>query len=178
MIRLFAAIAVPPDIGEELLARQAGIEGARWRDLESLHVTLRFFGDVAEPAAEDLAIELERAVTAPFEMALEGAGFFGEGERIRAVWAGLRESEPLRRLARRCESAARRAGLAPETRNYAPHVTMAYLRRPDPHDVAAWIAANNLLKSPSFPVERFGLYSSWPGEGGSRYQLERLYRLV
>jgi hypothetical protein len=28
-------------------------------------------------------------------------------------------------------------------------------------EVAAWIQANNLLRSPPFRVDRFGLYSSW-----------------
>jgi len=178
MIRLFAAIAIPAQAAEALSLIQGGVEGARWRPLETLHITLRFFGAVSEPVAEDLASELERAVMPPFEVSLAGAGAFGEADRIRAIWAGVEASEPLTRLAARCESAARRAGLEPETRNYAPHVTVAYLRRPDPADVAAWIAANNLFKAEPFQVQRFGLYSSWPGELGSRYELERLYRLV
>lgn len=178
MIRLFAAIALPPDIGAALIPRQTGVDGARWRPQEALHITLRFFGDVAEPMAEDLVSELERAAIAPFDLSLASAGYFGEGDRIRAVWAGVAPSEPLQRLAARCESAARRAGLAAETRNFAPHVTLAYLRRPSPREVADWIAANALLQSPVFRVQHFGLYSSWPSEDGSRYQLERIVRLV
>ena len=178
MIRLFAAIPIPAETSEALQLIQGGIEGARWRPMEALHITLRFFGQVTEPMAEDLAGELERAVMAPFPVTLEGAGAFGEADRIRAIWAGVEASEPLTRLAARCETAARRAGLEPETRNYAPHVTVAYLRRPDPRDVAAWIAAQNLFRAAAFEVKHFGLYSSWPGEDGSRYELERLYRLV
>lgn len=178
VIRLFAAIPVPPDIGELLIQRQSHVQDARWRDMEALHITLRFFGEVQERMAEDLAAELESAGAAPFDLQLQGAGAFGEGDRIRAIWAGLAESAPLRRLAGRCETAARRARLDPETRNYHPHVTLAYLRKPHPDEIAAWIARNNLLKSQPFRVDRFGLYSSWPGEGGSRYELERLYRLV
>jgi RNA 2',3'-cyclic 3'-phosphodiesterase len=178
VIRLFAAIAIPSDIGELLAERQMFVDDARWRDLESLHVTLRFFGAVQENVARDLAAELEQAGGAAFDLRIEGAGCFGEGDRIRAIWAGLSPSEPLRRLAARCEAAARRVGLAPETRKFLPHVTLAYLRRPDEQEVAAWIGRNNLLKTPAFRVERFGLYSSWPGETGSRYELERYYRLV
>ena len=58
MIRLFAAIAVPDDIGEPLTAHMHGLEGARWRPLEALHITLRFFGDVTEPMADDIDSEL------------------------------------------------------------------------------------------------------------------------
>ena len=62
-------------------------------------------------------------------------------------------------------------------RVYRPHVTMAYLRRPDPADVAGWIQANSLLRSPAFAIDRFGLYSSHQTGEGSRDVLEREYRL-
>lgn len=177
MIRLFAAIAVPPDLGEALVRRQQGIEGASWRPAEALHVTLRFFGDIREDLARDLDLELMKARVEPFDLTLEGAGHFGEGADLHAVWAGVGESEPLRRLAKACESAARRCGLAPETRSYRPHVTMAYLRRVSSLEAAQWIAANNLLKSPAFHVSSFGLYSSWRTTEGSRYRLEASYPL-
>lgn len=177
MIRLFAAIAVPEEIGEGLLTRQHGLEGARWRPLEALHVTLRFFGDVSEPMADDLDAELERIARAPFGLTLDNVGAFGEGLDIHAVWAGVEESEPLRHLAGKCETAARRAGLKAEPRAYRPHVTLAYLRRADPDAVAQWIQANTLLKSPTFAVDRFGLYSSHQTGEGSRYRLEREYPL-
>lgn len=177
MIRLFAAIAVPEEIGEPLLRRQHGLPGARWRPLEAFHITLRFYGDVQERVAEDLDLELERITSAPFGLTLESVGAFGEGPDIHAVWAGVAESERLRVLAGRCETAARRAKLTADSRAYRPHVTMAYLRRPDPADVAAWIQTNALLQSPPFAVDRFGLYSSHQTGEGSRYVLEREYRL-
>lgn len=177
MIRLFAAIAVPDDIGAPLLRRQHGLPGARWRPLEALHITLRFFGDVQERVAEDLDLELDHITSAPFSLTLDGVGAFGEGPDIHAVWAGVAESAPLRGLAGRCETAARRAKMTADSRTYRPHVTLAYLRRPDPAEVAGWIQANSLLKSPAFAVDRFGLYSSRRTGEGSRYVLEREYRL-
>lgn len=177
MVRLFAALALPPEIGEALTRRQAGLAGARWLPLDRLHITLRFFGEIAETKADDLEAELSRVTGAPIVLALEGAGAFDEGGAVRAVWAGVADNPALRQLARRCEMAARRAGLGPDRRAYRPHVTLAYLDRPDPARVAAWIQANNLLRSPDFQLEAFGLYSSRLGAGGARYRLERLYRL-
>ena len=177
MIRLFAALHVPEDIGEPLLRRQQGIPGARWRPLEALHITLRFFGEVREDVADDLDAELSTITADPFDVALEGAGSFGEGEDLHAVWAGVAESAALRTLAGRCESAARRAGLKAEHRAYRPHVTLAYLRRPDPARVAAWVQAHNLLKSPPWRAASFGLYSSTLGTEGSVYRMEREYWL-
>jgi 2'-5' RNA ligase len=177
VIRLFAAIAIPPEIGEGLERRQQGLPGARWRPLEAMHVTLRFFGETSEPMAVDLDAELAGVAGRPFELQFEGVGSFGDGRDVRAVWAGVGESEPLRTLAGRCEAAARRAGLKPEGRAYKPHVTLAYLKHADPGRVAVWVQGNNLLKSPPFGVDRFGLYSSWLSSEGSRYELEREYRL-
>ena len=177
MIRLFAALPVPEDIGEALQRRQQGLPGARWRSLEALHVTLRFFGEVREDVADDLDAELSTLTGPPIDVALEGAGAFGEAEDIHAVWAGVAENPALRQLAARCEAAARRVGLKPEQRAYRPHVTLAYLRHPDPARVAAWIQGHNLLKSPPWRAASFGLYSSWRGPDGSAYRLEREYLL-
>ena len=177
MIRLFGAVAIPPQIAEGLERRQQGLPGARWRPQDSLHVTLRFFGEVLEPVAADLDAELAKLAGRPFELQLRGVGAFGEGREVRAVWAGVGESEPLRILAGRCEAAARRAGLKAEGRAYRPHVTLAYLKRADPGAVATWVQEHNLLQSPPFQVDRFGLYSSWPTSEGSRYELEREYLL-
>ncbi|MES3028984.1 MAG: RNA 2',3'-cyclic phosphodiesterase [Pseudomonadota bacterium] len=178
MIRLFTAIAVPEDIGEELIARQDRLPGARWRPREALHITLKFVGEVAENVAADLDAELTTLGGGPLELQLHGAGAFGEGVDIHAVWAGVDENEGLNHLARGCEIAARRAGLPPEVRTYKPHVTLAYLRRPNPADVAIWIQENNLLRSTPFRATSFGLYSSWRSDAGSWYRLEREYPLI
>lgn len=177
MIRLFAALSIPPEIGRALQGRQTGIDGARWRPLEALHVTLRFYGEIREDVARDLDAELMSVSGRGFPIRLEGAGAFDDGQEINAVWAGVAENTELRRLAEACETAARRAGLKPEKRAYRPHVTLAYLRRPDPAHVAAWIQSNNLLKSPDIWIDRFGLYSSHQGRDGSHYRLEAEYPL-
>ena len=177
MIRLFAALALPPEIVAGLVRRQAGVDTARWRPPETLHVTLRFFGDLREDVARDLDAELSTINGGGFEIALQGVGAFGEGRDIHAIWSGVTEPPGLTRLARACEMAGRRAGLKPESRRYRPHVTLAYLRHADPAEVAAWIQANNLLKSPPVPIDRFGLYSSHPSKEGSTYRLEAEYPL-
>jgi 2'-5' RNA ligase len=177
MIRLFTAIAVPPEIGQGLLSRQHGIKGARWRPLEAFHITLKFIGDVQEPVAAELDEALAEIASPALDLELAGVGHFGEGPEIHAVWAGVKESPPLRRLAKANESAARSVGLKPEGRLYTPHVTLAYLKRPSVSEVGAWVQAHNLLHSPGFQVDRFGLYSSWQTSEGSAYRLEREYPL-
>ncbi|HEY5009191.1 MAG TPA: RNA 2',3'-cyclic phosphodiesterase [Caulobacteraceae bacterium] len=177
MIRLFAALTPPPEIAWALIPRQSGLAGALWRPPEALHVTLRFFGEIAETVADDLDAELARVARRSLTLELQGVGAFGDGGDLRAVWAGVSENPALRQLARRCEVAARRVGLKPDTRVYRPHLTLAYLSGAEPAAVAAWIQANNLLRSPPFSIGAFGLYSSRLGTAGSAYRLERSYTL-
>ena len=177
MIRLFAAIPIPEEIGEGLVRRQQGLPGARWRPTDAFHLTLRFAGEVSEATADDLDAELNLVSGEALMLSLEGVGSFQDGDDIHAVWAGVAENPALHRLARRCETAARKAGLKPDTRAWKPHVTLAYLRHAEPAPVAAWVQSHNRLKSPRFRVTRFGLYSSHLGHGGSTYRLEREYRL-
>jgi 2'-5' RNA ligase len=178
MIRLFAAVPVPDEIAQGLVRRQQGLDGARWRSVDQMHLTLRFFGEIREDVARDLDAELAGVDGGgAFDLVLEGVGAFGEGRDIHAIWAGVAENPALKRLAKACETAARRAGLKPDTRQYRPHVTLAYLRHADPDRVAAWIQANNLLKSPPIRVDRFGLYSSFLAGEGAHYRLEAEYAL-
>lgn len=177
MIRLFAALSLPEAICTPLLARQTGLAGARWRPQEAFHITLRFVGEIREDLARDLDLELEQIVLPSMNLRLDGVGAFGEGREIHAVWAGVSESPELSRLNKACERACRTVGIEADGRKYRPHVTLAYLRHPDPVDVAAWLETHALLKSEPFEVSRFGLYSSQLSPQGSRYRLEQTYDL-
>lgn len=178
MIRLFTALAVPPQIGEGLARRQLGLQGARWRPPESLHVTLCFVGEVSERQAADIDDALSLLDGPALTLSLAGVGAFDEGGEAHAVWAGVAENADLRLLAGRCERAARRAGAVAPKRAYRPHVTLAYLRHPDARAVAAWVQDHSLLASPAFTVASFDLYSSWRAKEGSRYVRERSYPLT
>ena len=178
MIRLFAAVPVPEEIAEALERRQQGLPGARWSPPETLHVTLRFFGEVAETTAADIDAGLAEIASDAFDLQLQTVGAFGDRERMRAAWAAVAENESLRRLAARCETVAKRCGLKGETRAYRPHVTLAYLKGASQARTAAWVQDHNLLRSPPWRARVFGLYSSWRSEAGSRYELERSYPLA
>jgi 2'-5' RNA ligase len=179
MIRLFTALSVPWDVAETLKRRQTGLPGAKWRTEEQLHITLAFYGEVDERRADDLAAELERAATGgAFDIELKGVGAFGDAHRSHTIWAGVTPSERLNVLAGRCRSAAERAHIEMERRDYRPHLTLAYLKpQTNPDRIGAWVTGHNLLHSPPIRIDRFGLYSSALTADGSEYVLEREYLL-
>jgi 2'-5' RNA ligase len=177
VIRLFAAIRPSPDAIQWLQRLKDDLPGARWSPPENLHLTLRFAEQISERQADDLDAELETIHGGPFDLTLRGVGAFEDHGFPKAIWADVERSEPLEVLQRRCESAARRAGLAPDKRPWRPHVTLAYLSAAEPERVARWIQQYNLARLAPFEVAEFGLYSSWPSKEGSVYRLERTYPL-
>lgn len=175
-LRLFAAIAIPEDLHPGLRALQRDLAGAAWRPPEAFHLTLRFFGEIDEPTAHDLDAECARLREAPFEMRLVGVGSFG-GREPHAVWAGVEAPEALARLASGCERAARRCGLAPETRPFTPHVTLAYCAGTTDADAARYQERFAAYRSPPFWVDRFVFFSSWATRRTRAYVEEAVFPL-
>ena len=175
--RLFAAIRPPAPVVDALLALEGGIAGARWQDESQLHLTLRFFGEVEAPQAEDIADTLAQVHTAPFALALRGVGHFEKRSRTHTLWAGLAPSEPLVALQRRVENAARRAGLPAERRKYSPHITIARLNSAS-GAILPFLAAHGALTGEPWPVEAFDLIESTLTPAGAEYQTVRRYRLT
>ena len=169
--RLFAAIRPPAEVIDALLdlAEKPGsdIAGARWQDECQLHLTLRFFGEISAPQADDIDAAL----------ALRGVGHFETGRRPHTLWAGLAPSDPLLALQRQVETAARRAELPPETRKFAPHITLARLNRAG-GPVLPFLSAQAALTSEPWPVEAFDLMESTLTAAGAQYETVRRYRMI
>ena len=72
----------------------------------------------------------------------------------------------------------RRLGLAPETRKFTPHVTLARVRRVRTRAIADYLASRGALMVEGFTAERFVLFSSRDGAGGGPYVVEAAYPLV
>jgi len=174
MPRLFTGLELPPDVAFDLDLMRGGIEGARWVERESFHITLRFIGDIEEGLARELARELRVIEADPFPLRLAGCGVFG-GSKPHALFIGVEESEPLRRLQAQQERLCQVLGLPPEGRKFAPHVTLARLKNPDVEALHRFEASHNLYRSRVFEVARFVLFSSRPSRGGGPYAVEDAY---
>jgi 2'-5' RNA ligase len=75
------------------------------------------------------------------------------------------------------ERLLQRIGLPPESRKFAPHVTLARLRESSAHHVADYLSSRAPFRSPPFPVSRFVLFSSRTSTGGGPYVVEAAYPL-
>lgn len=174
--RLFVAIRPPAPIIERLLVIQGGIDGARWQDEGQLHLTLRFVGEVEARQAEELVDALASVSAPPFELALHGVGYFEKKGRTHTLWAGLAPSDALAALARRVDTACRRAGLPAEPRKFMPHITVARLGAAA-GPVLPFLQQQATLNSPPWQVEAFDLMESTLSPAGAEYESVVRFRL-
>lgn len=136
-MRLFVALELAEVARRELRRRLAGVRDrlprARWVDLESVHLTLMFLGEVEPPRLPALAARLAAtfASFSPLPLRLDGGGNFPPGRPARVAWVGVDAPPALFALQHAVERAAcAELGLPAEDRPYTAHVTVA--RCPDP----------------------------------------------
>jgi 2'-5' RNA ligase len=177
-VRAFVALELGAEIRraiEELIASlRPRVSGARWVRPESVHLTLRFFGDTAPTRIAQLRLALAAAAAdcEPLEARVGSLGTFpGAGKPPRVLWLGIQLPRPGLALQAACERAAVDAGFPAEERPFRAHLTLARFRervlRPalPPVDLGAVrLETLSLLRSELRPggavystIERFAL---------------------
>lgn len=170
-MRIFVGIPLPSDIRDRLALLAGGLPGARWVRPESLHVTLRFIGEVDEGQAEDIDAALA-AIRAPaFPLTVAGVGCFDRGRQVHTVWAGVEAGPAIGHLYEKVESAMVRCGLEPERRNFKAHVTLARLRGTPVSRVGEYMQTRQGIFGGPFTADRFTLFRSHLGGEGALYEV-------
>lgn len=177
-MRLFVAIAMTGDVAGELAAllERWGDRDwpVKWASPETLHLTLKFLGEVAEERLPMLVDAVGRAVqgTPPLTCTLTELGAFPTTPRARVLWAGLESDAALELLVHRLEQGLAHLGFPLEGRAYRPHVTLGRVqegRRLSSPAVQA-IEQAELAPASCLATEVL-LYQSHTGPGGARYQV-------
>ena len=176
MLRLFVGIGFPPTLKLQLSLLRSGVPGAKWVDPGNFHLTLRFIGETDEVVAADVDDALVRLRARRFTLQLAGTGVFGD--RPRSLWVGVERSPELVALRDKIEQALIRAGLPPEQRKFAPHVTLARLHNPALDQLRGFLAANAQFRADPLPVEGFSLIASFQTKAGSVYEDQAEYPLA
>ncbi|MCS7146099.1 MAG: RNA 2',3'-cyclic phosphodiesterase [Nitrososphaerota archaeon] len=129
LIRSFVAVDVfTPEIIRAVRAIQQDLQSAgiigKPVDLESLHITLIFLGELEPPLVEKVKESLSGIDVRPMRLVLKGVGYFPGGSRINTVWIGVEDAEA-RLAATQREVVSRLAGLGfrPD-KEFKPHITI------------------------------------------------------
>jgi len=178
-LRLFVGLDLPWEIRQRLaMMSGTGVPGARWVPIANYHLTLRFIGEVPAFRAEEVDEALAALRARRFAIELAGVGIFAKGGRETTLWVGVAKNPQLDHLAAKVETALQRAGLEPERRRFAPHVTLARLDNAPPDKLAGFVQAHNLFRAGPIEVDHFTLFSSLLGKEAAVYTPEVEYALA
>jgi len=176
--RLFVGIDLPNPVRIPLHALQCGLRDARWVAAENLHLTLRFIGEVDRIQADDIDHALMTVHAAPIDIELRDAGAFGSGNRARILWAGVVRTPTLSELKTRIDAALGHAGIPPDDRKFAPHITLARFTNGPMREVNQRAAELAPTITGRFTAHEFTLFESRLGSGGAHYDRAASYPLI
>jgi len=168
MIRTFIAIDLPEATRQGLAAVREQLKqsraGVRWVKPDSIHLTLKFLGNISPAQVEDIAAAAAQEVRdePPITLGAAGLGAFPSRRKPRVIWIGMEgEVQRLTRLQARVENALEPLGFVREKRVFRPHLTIGRVK--DHRRLQAPIDAMTTLELPefdSFDVTEIILYKS------------------
>lgn len=178
MHRLFVAIDLPEEVKRELARfRREEMTGARWVPADQLHLTLRFIGEVDDAILEAIRQALTVVRAEQFSLAVQVVGHFPARKTPHVLWVGADAGAALADLQGQVETGVQAAGLAAESRQFSPHITIARLRETPSHVVAEFEKRHQAFACPPFQVAAFHLYESTLAPKGAIHTLLQSYPL-
>jgi 2'-5' RNA ligase len=164
-IRAFIAVELPSFLKKELgriesILKAGNTTPVKWVDFESIHLTLKFLGDIESSRVGEIIEGIKNACVgiSPFELKIKGLGVFPNPARTRIAWVGLVDAtDELSLLQRNIESEMEKLEYERETRKFSPHLTLARVRdqaTPDERE-----RFGNLVTATTFSSERITVNS-------------------
>jgi RNA 2',3'-cyclic 3'-phosphodiesterase len=168
MIRSFIAIDLPEETRKALEDIQKKLKksgaGVRWVKPGSIHLTLKFLGNIHLAQVEDIALAVAQEVRdqPPITLGAAGLGAFPSRRKPRVIWIGMEgEVQRLSRIQARVENALEPLGFVREKRVFQPHLTIGRVK--DRRRLQALIDAMATLDMEpfnSFDADEIILYKS------------------
>jgi RNA 2',3'-cyclic 3'-phosphodiesterase len=175
--RVFTAIELPPHLRSLIQKhinnlRQAVPDSrASWSRPESIHLTLKFFGEVAVDRIPKISVAVAHALgTSPFEILVARSGVFPKVSDPRVLWIGVDDpTGKLSQLQQMVENECARNGFAKEDRAFRPHLTIARIRKPNGAPKVAQAHQQLDFQGVSVLVNELVVFRSELSSEGSKY---------
>jgi RNA 2',3'-cyclic 3'-phosphodiesterase len=166
-MRTFIAIPLPDECRTLLDQMQQKLRSydadVRWVAISSIHLTLKFLGEVDPNIIPNLSESLvsDTRSQSSFPLRLHGMGCFPHQKNPRVIWCGIDgEITKLSQLQQQVEITCARFGFAPENRDFHPHLTLGRVNgKRNLQPLIECIKIGTDLES-SFTAERFNIYKS------------------
>ena len=189
-IRSFIAIELPDELKSELVQLEARLKSGgqfrvKWVDPYSIHLTLKFLGNIDVDSIDAITKAIETAAQGipPFHLEVKDLGVFPNLKRVQVVWVGVSgEVDKLGQLQQRIESNLVPLGFTAEARAFTPHLTLARLRNQAPLDerqrLGRLIASTKFEATYTIEVEAINLMRSQLTREGAIYSRISSVRLL
>ena len=180
-VRSFIAIELPNELKAWLVQLQDKLKlgkplSAKWVDPYSIHLTLKFLGNMPIDRTDEIIEALTEAARgiSPFCLEVQGLGVFPNLRRVQIAWIGISgEIDKLGQLQQCIESNLAPLGFTPESRPFTPHLTLARLRDQTSLDerqrFGQLIASTKLDTVYNFKVDAISLMKSQLTRKGAIY---------
>jgi len=178
-VRLFVALNLPdstrPEVYEAIAPLRRAAPSVRWVLPETLHITLKFLGEVPTQDLEQVLHSLRGAAGSAREFTLQlgGLGAFPNLRRPRVFWLGASGAGALPDLQARVESELETLGFEREARPFHPHLTLGRVGQPLPSEELrqAERATAEVEYQTAVEVRSVELMQSRLSRGGARYEI-------
>jgi len=192
VIRAFLAVEPPQELRAKFVTLQRELKRRiepemkrdtriSWVQPASLHLTIKFFGDMDEQTVDPLRGALEQAIGSQnvVNVPLERLGAFPRPQSPRVLWVGPsedwergREAKRIEEIHARIEQACEELRFLREPKSFSPHLTLARIKMGERH-VGVALAQSGVLDRPlslgSLAVESVVLMKSELKPTGSIY---------
>jgi RNA 2',3'-cyclic 3'-phosphodiesterase len=175
-MRLFAAVPLPDPARTQVLKLLSRLrEGGwpvRWINDEGLHMTLKFFGEVANDRLDVIGEALRYAAqgAGALSLRLGELGAFPTKSRPRVLWIGVEAPPALELLQDRIERGSEAIGFPPEGAPFQPHVTLGRVREGQRVPAGGLEDFADGFEQVPFVAQELVLYESLLTTRGPRYE--------
>ncbi len=136
-MRTFIAVDFPTAILSKIEAivdyfkKKVPENALKWVETENLHLTIKFIGEIDPGKLEQVKSVLTRCLAGQnaFEIEVAGLGMYPNARAPRVIWLGITGGDPLVRIHATLDTHLAELDIKPEGRPYAPHLTIARIRK-------------------------------------------------
>ena len=175
--RAFVAIDLPESVRSALGTVQEALKASKfrvkWVRPESIHLTLKFLGDIDVARTDAIVNAMTLAAKDNTQMALtpHGLGVFPNARRPRVIWAGLGgQLDLLKNLQQTLEAQLAELGFPRESRPFKGHLTLGRVKGKIPAErLQTALGKLENFEFESFEVNRIILFKSQLQSSGAVY---------
>jgi len=186
-IRSFLAFELPIEI-KEIVARVSGEIrryhlDVRWVKVDNIHLTVVFMGDIHTEELKSIKERVKKSCFkyAPFEISLQGVGFFPNRRNPQVLWLGLNGAlERISFFRNSLQKGLKSFGVKQEKRRFKPHLTLGRFRKSKGRDSLPdeLITRYKYPASPICPLNELVLFKSELQPGGAVHTKLESWRLT